>query len=119
MIETIVDLPAPFGPIKPVIVPSWTSKLTPEHALTPPNRWWTARTESSAGAWPAAFCAVRADPITSRSPSPCAIWRSTSVEGSPPLRENALGPEPEEKKNQKADRNPLERIDQTGAADRR
>ena len=38
-----VDLPAPFGPIKPVIEPASTSRLAPSTARTPPN----ARTTSS------------------------------------------------------------------------
>jgi len=33
----IVDLPAPLGPIRAVIVPSLILKLAPSTALTPPN----------------------------------------------------------------------------------
>src|SRR5438270_7146546 len=42
----IVVLPAPFGPINPVIVPSSTSNETSSSALIPPKRRCTFRTES-------------------------------------------------------------------------
>src|SRR5487761_120637 len=63
MIDTMVDLPAPFGPIRPVMVPARTSKLTLEQALTPPNRWWTLRTKRSADGHPATIGSGGTDPI--------------------------------------------------------
>src|SRR5580704_4545522 len=38
-----VVFPAPFGPMRPTIWPSSTSKLTPSSAVTPPNRTRTSR----------------------------------------------------------------------------
>src|SRR4026209_169596 len=43
-----VVLPAPFGPIRPTICPSRTSKDTPSRATIPPNRRVTFRSESRA-----------------------------------------------------------------------
>src|SRR5688572_31571469 len=43
-----VVLPAPFGPIRPTICPSRTSKETPSRATMPPNRRVMFRSESSA-----------------------------------------------------------------------
>ena len=43
-----VVLPAPFGPIRPTICPSGTSKETPSRATIPPNRRVTFRSESRA-----------------------------------------------------------------------
>ena len=37
MIASAVDLPAPLGPIKPVIAPVSTSNEAPSTACTPPN----------------------------------------------------------------------------------
>src|SRR5438093_849874 len=45
-----VVLPAPFGPIRPVTMPSSTSRSTPWSACTPPNRTSTSATSSSANA---------------------------------------------------------------------
>src|SRR3954465_13097825 len=42
-----VVLPAPFGPIRPVIVPGSTEKLAPLTAVTPPKRTVTSSTSSS------------------------------------------------------------------------
>jgi hypothetical protein len=44
-----VVLPAPFGPINPVIWPSATSKDTSFSAVMPPNRIVRLRTVNSAG----------------------------------------------------------------------
>src|SRR5436309_7164891 len=41
-----VVLPAPFGPMTPMMSPCSTSKVTPVRALTPPNRLLTSRTAS-------------------------------------------------------------------------
>ena len=35
--RSVVDLPAPFGPSKPLILPSGASKLTPRTARTLPK----------------------------------------------------------------------------------
>ena len=43
-----VDLPAPFGPIRPVIEPRSTSNVAPSTARTPPNARTTFSTSSSA-----------------------------------------------------------------------
>src|SRR5215212_1910123 len=40
----VVVLPAPLGPRRPKISPSWTSKLTPRAASTLPYRLWRSRT---------------------------------------------------------------------------
>ncbi len=34
----VVDLPAPFGPTKPVTWPGWTAKVIPDRAFVEPNR---------------------------------------------------------------------------------
>ena len=44
----VVVLPAPFGPIRPTIVPSPTSNDTPATARKPRNAFETSRTSSSA-----------------------------------------------------------------------
>ena len=43
----VVDLPAPFGPIKPMISPAFTSKLTSLTATRPPNSLRALSTISS------------------------------------------------------------------------
>ena len=43
-----VVLPAPFGPIRPVIVPSSAANETSSSATIPPNRSVTSSTESKA-----------------------------------------------------------------------
>src|SRR5829696_9700461 len=48
MMLNAVVLPAPFGPIRPTIWPSGTSRETPSRATIPPNRRVTLRSESSA-----------------------------------------------------------------------
>src|SRR5262249_59394819 len=45
-----VVLPAPFGPIRPVIEPRATSRLAPSSACKPPKRFSTERTVSSGSA---------------------------------------------------------------------
>src|SRR5579883_2387913 len=40
-------LPAPFGPIKPLIAPACTSTLTPSRAQSPPKNRLTPCTDSS------------------------------------------------------------------------
>src|SRR4051794_1641802 len=43
-----VVLPAPFGPIRPVMAPCCAARLTSVRALTPPNRTATPATRSTA-----------------------------------------------------------------------
>src|SRR5262245_13350007 len=43
-----VVLPAPFGPMSPTISPGATSRLAPETAWSPPNRFRTPATSRSA-----------------------------------------------------------------------
>src|SRR5688572_19428173 len=50
---TAVLLPEPFGPIRPTISPSFTSRSSPSTALTPPK--WRAARRSSSTAAPAIF----------------------------------------------------------------
>src|SRR5258708_8101827 len=38
MMFRVVVLPAPLGPISPVIVPAWTPKVTPRSTCSPPSR---------------------------------------------------------------------------------
>ncbi len=38
MTRMVVDLPAPFGPTKPVTWPRWTAKVIPSSASAGPNR---------------------------------------------------------------------------------
>jgi hypothetical protein len=37
MTRIVVDLPAPFGPRKPVTFPGWTEKVRPSTASVEPN----------------------------------------------------------------------------------
>src|SRR6187397_773172 len=47
--RSVVVLPAPFGPSRPVISPSRATKLTPATACTLPNDLWRSRTSSMSG----------------------------------------------------------------------
>src|SRR5690348_10390980 len=52
-IRSVVDLPAPFGPRRPVIFPSWARRLTSRTALTLPNdfRRWAASIKRVPHSW--------------------------------------------------------------------
>ena len=58
----IVDLPAPFGPIRPRISPASSSKLSSLTATRPPKRRSAARTSAAARPAPAASGAEAAGP---------------------------------------------------------
>jgi hypothetical protein len=62
-----VVLPAPFGPMRPVIVPAAIRSDTPSTAFMAPKLFVTSRTASTTGfsdrpSWPAPAC-VNADPL--------------------------------------------------------
>ena len=59
IIAKSVVLPAPFGPINPVIEPSRTSKVASATAVSPPKRLVRSRTARKAGSLP---CPVMAPP---------------------------------------------------------
>src|SRR6202011_741684 len=87
--------PAPLGPMRPVRWPGRTSIETPSTACIPSKwRWTSVASRSGAGS------------VT-----------TGLGEGSPLLRDDALGPEPEEAENQGADGDPLEGGDQPGLAE--
>src|SRR5690242_16920179 len=89
-----VDLPAPFGPMRPVILPRGTSSDTPSTARIP-SKWRFTSSAASIG---------------------CSGIGSTFVDATR-LGANALGPEPQESEDEQSDQDPLERRDQVGRSD--
>jgi hypothetical protein len=63
-----VVLPAPFGPINPVMWPSATSKDTSFSAVIPPNRMVRLRTVSSAGTTRYLFSAIVIERVSTSKP---------------------------------------------------
>ena len=63
-----VVLPAPFGPINPVMCPSATSKDTSFSAVIPPNRMLRLRTVRSAGKT-RYFSAIDIERVSTRTPA--------------------------------------------------
>ena len=51
-VRSVVVLPEPFGPRKPVIVPRCTSKLRSSTAVTAPKRFVNPRTEMAGNVCP-------------------------------------------------------------------
>src|SRR5476651_960427 len=94
-----VDLPAPFGPIRPVIFPVGTSMDTPSTACMPSKCLCTSSATSNA---PLAVDTAQV------------LGGRCSFEDTPRLRPHPLGPEPEERDDEQADRDPLHGGDQIG-----
>src|SRR5450759_733470 len=93
-----VDLPAPFGPIRPVIFPGRTSSDTPSTARIPSKcRWMSVATSMG---WSGAAVIVSSFEIR------------TALEDPARLGPHAFGPEPEEPDDEQADRDPLHGRDQ-------
>src|SRR3984893_7472955 len=88
-----VDLPAPLGPIRPVIFPVGTSIETPSTACMPSKCLCTAVATSSES--------LRAAGTAHVLPDRC------SLEDAPRFRPHAFRPEPEEPDDEQADRHPL------------
>src|SRR6266849_4359301 len=95
-----VDLPAPLGPIRPVICPWGTSIETPSTACMP-SKWRWMSSATSIG-W-----SGRPDKLHLHG-----VW--AAGEDSARLRSHAFGPEPEEADDQQTDRHPLQRGEQPG-----
>src|SRR6266571_2503115 len=57
-----VDLPAPFGPIRPMMSPSWTSRSASDTARKLPNNCVTARASSSMAGLERVGCFPRGEP---------------------------------------------------------
>src|SRR5579864_2146548 len=89
-----VDLPAPLGPIRPVIFPSGTSIDTPSTARMPSKWRCTSRATSMAPSG-------RPDTVD-------LLGIRASLEHAPRLGPHALGPKPQEPDDQEADRHPLQ-----------
>src|ERR1035438_4866359 len=117
-----VDLPAPFGPMRPVIRPGRTSIDTSSTARTPSKCLLTC-CATSKGRWSGA-----GRPATGVSGS-ASVSTGTGIphlrdlpawrEHATPLGQNATRSEPEETEDQAADAHPLERWDQAGRTERR
>src|SRR5579872_4420576 len=90
-----VDLPAPFGPMSPVILPRGISSETPSTARIPSKCRWT----SSATSIGRSACSATVQPFRREILREHAAW----------LGPHALRPEPQKADDQKADRDPLER----------
>src|SRR5436305_7486272 len=88
-----VDLPAPFGPMRPVICPRGTSSDTPSTACMPSKCRCTSRAVSMGVAAAAAMLGV--------------LSYRGALEDPARLRPHPLRPEPEEADDEQADRNPL------------
>src|ERR1700737_1309474 len=102
-----VDLPAPFGPIRPVIRPGITSIETPSTACMPSKCRWMSR-------------AVRIGSLTgtfSQHPSRFVRGRRRAGKDAPRLGNHSLGPEPQEAEDQEADADPFERRNEIRRAD--
>src|ERR1700693_758672 len=95
-----VDLPAPLGPIRPVIFPVGTSIETPSTACMPSKCLCTSSATSSE----ALGAAGTAQVLTDR----------CSFEDAPRFRPHTFRLQPEEPDDQQADRDPLHGRDQIG-----
>src|SRR5712691_1450054 len=98
-----VDLPAPLGPIRPVILPRSTTSDTPSTACTPSKWRRTSRATSIGRSGSAGTFNLR----------PGEVLRVQV----PRLRPHALGAEPQEPEDEEADEDPLERGDQVRRPD--
>src|SRR5271167_4787209 len=78
-----VVLPAPFGPMRPTISASFTSKETPSSAVMPPNRTRTSRQLSIAFAPPSTATAggslSKKDGVAQSSPEEAADPRAVRL----------------------------------------
>ena len=64
MTRMVVDLPAPFGPTKPVTWPGWTVKVMPSSASAVPYRLRSPVTSmvATSGSWRQFYAAARCQP---------------------------------------------------------
>src|SRR5712692_2385024 len=97
-----VDLPAPLGPIRPVISPRGTSSETPSTACMPSNCRRTSRATSIGPSG-------RVDTFDLRF--------GTAFEDPPGLGPDAFGSEPQEPEDEQPDQDPLEGGDEVGRPD--
>src|SRR5437868_3805752 len=104
-----VDLPAPFGPISPVIWPLGTSRETPSTACMPSKCRWTS-SATSIGASGLSMTSGCADTIHQ-------LCIGTAFEDSTGLGPDAFRPKPEKSQDEQADRDPLERGDEIRRTD--
>src|ERR1700724_4174868 len=102
-----VDLPAPFGPISPVIRPGMTSIDTPSTACMPSKWRWMSRAPSI-GSLTGTF---------SYHPSRLLLDGGRAGKDATLLGHHTLGAEPQEAEDEEADANPFQRGDQVGRAD--
>src|ERR1039457_6350668 len=131
-----VDLPAPFGPIRPVIVPRRTSKVASCTARTPPK--WQA-----AALAPARACGGPAHPHGAASPAPGprpgpppsprpgpprgerhaqphpAPFLARGAEHPLALGKEAVRPEPQEYEQESSDGDPVKGVDEPWGAEGR
>src|SRR5258708_2717351 len=91
-----VVLPAPFGPIRALIPPRSMLKVLPSTAFRPPKEW--ARSSISRIAPDRASLLNVGD--LGQLPARC---EGDAADAEPALREHALGPEPEDGDQQRAD----------------
>src|SRR5437016_9884502 len=109
-----VDLPAPLGPINPVISCSGTVNETPFTARTPPNSTLSSCTSRAAAVTPPSLPpggggSGRGGAANFRSRSKC----------SPAFGEEAGGTPPEEGQEQETQAHELDRLGQAGVAEGR
>src|SRR5438309_388014 len=102
-----VDLPAPLGPISPVMRPGMTSIDTPSTACMPSKWRWMSRAPSI-GSLTGTF---------SHHPSRLFLDSWGAGKDATQLGHNTLRAEPQETEDEKADANPFQRRDQVGRAD--
>src|SRR6202035_2424345 len=110
-----VDLPAPLGPMSPVMWPGSTSRETASTACIPSKCRLTPRPTSS-GRGPAAgsLSATGLPATTSVSTGTRLLHRGHRFgrrEDAPTLRDDSSRAEPEEAENEPADAHPLDRRD--------
>src|SRR5437879_11475444 len=98
-----VDLPAPHGPMRPVICPRGTSSETTATSCMPSKCRWTS-VDTSIG------CSGGMDSLRQLDVRP-------SVEDASRFGTHALGSEPKETQDAQADHDPLERRDQVGRSE--
>src|SRR6202035_4134660 len=102
-----VDLPAPFGPISPVMRPGMTSIDTPSTACMPSKWPWMSRAPSI-GSLTGTF---------SYHPSRLFLDGGRTGKDATLLGHHTPGTEPEEAEDEEADANPFQRGDQVRRAD--
>src|SRR5712691_5276716 len=98
-----VDFPAPFGPMRPVILPAGTSIDTPSTAWRPSKWRWMSLAISSGRS--AAGASAGASMVH-------VLEHWSAFEHMPWFGTHAVRPEPQEANDQEADRHPLQGRDQ-------